>query len=38
MPYDIVDAYEDIRTLNNKLDAVIELLQEKKILPKEDKK
>jgi len=40
MPYDIVDAYEDIRNINAKLDAVIQILQEKKVLPipKEDKK
>ena len=38
MPYDIVDAYEDIRALSAQLKAVIEALQEKDILPKEEEK
>ena len=34
MPYDIVDAYEDINTINEKLNQIISLLIEKGIIPK----
>lgn len=37
MPYDIVDAHEDILVLNEKLDALIQLLKEKKIIEEEKK-
>ena len=30
----MIDAYEDINALNQKLDALIAFLQEKKIIPK----
>ena len=38
MGYDIVDAYEDINALNNKLNLVIKELAEKGVLKVEEKK
>lgn len=32
MPYDIVDAYEDINGLNEKVNAIIALLKEKGLI------
>ena len=38
MPYDITDAKEDIQLLDSKITYLIEVLKEKELLPKEDKK
>lgn len=40
MPYDIVDAYEDVHTISQRLAAIEKILQEKGIIPKpkEEKK
>lgn len=34
MPYDIVDAYEDVKLLAQRLDALVDQLVDKKILKK----
>lgn len=38
MPYDIVDAHADIMSLSAQHQALVEILQEKGILPKEEEK
>ncbi len=37
MPYDIVDAYEDISALNEKYNLLIRKLMELKIIPEENR-
>lgn len=36
MPYDITDAKDDIQLLSAKIDAIIKVLGEKGLLPKEE--
>lgn len=38
MPYDITDAKEDIQLLDSKVNYLVEILKEKGLIPKEDKK